>query len=151
MKNQLAQEASQNIESSLFQTPTFQALTIVVPFYIFKLLFGILSIRTSTMQIIFHGLFRLTGHRLGFRGPGHEPGKSVLPPLRPQVASGVLHHRPGRSHFSKAQALSCHRHLPLFLSHMLRPVVRLDQESEHHRVIYVVCGNYIEPHQHLSG
>jgi len=50
MKKQPAPEASQNIESSFFQTPTFQALTIGVPFCIFKLLFGILSIRIGTEQ-----------------------------------------------------------------------------------------------------
>lgn len=50
MKKRHDQEPLQNIESSFFQTPAFQALTIGVPFCIFKLLFGILSIRTSTGQ-----------------------------------------------------------------------------------------------------
>jgi hypothetical protein len=50
MESQLAKDASKNIESSLFQTPTFQALTIGVPFCIFKLLFGILIIRAGTGQ-----------------------------------------------------------------------------------------------------
>jgi hypothetical protein len=56
MESQLAKDASKNIESSLFQTPTFQALTIGVPFCIFKLLFGILIIRAGTGQ-------SLPGHR----------------------------------------------------------------------------------------
>ena len=53
MKDQPFQETSLNIESSLFQTPTFQALTIGVPFCIFKLLFGMLSIRIGTLQSSF--------------------------------------------------------------------------------------------------
>ena len=40
-------KASQKIEDSFFQTPTFQALTIGFPFCIFKLLFGLLIIRTG--------------------------------------------------------------------------------------------------------
>ena len=50
MKRQSAPEASQNIEPSFFQAPTFQALTIGVPFCIFKLLFGILSIQIDVEQ-----------------------------------------------------------------------------------------------------
>ncbi|MCG6538155.1 MAG: hypothetical protein L7F78_26435, partial [Syntrophales bacterium LBB04] len=40
-------ETSKRIDSSIFRSPTFQALTIGVPFCIFKLLFGVLSIRTG--------------------------------------------------------------------------------------------------------
>jgi len=57
MRKQPAPEASQNIEPSIFQTPTFQALTIGVPFCIFKLLFGILSIRIGMEQSSFLLLF----------------------------------------------------------------------------------------------
>jgi hypothetical protein len=57
MKRQPNQKSLQNIESSFFQTPTFQALTIGVPFCIFKLLFGVLSIRTSTGQSSYLVLF----------------------------------------------------------------------------------------------
>jgi hypothetical protein len=53
MKNQPDLKASHNIESSLFQTPAFQALTIGVPFCIFKLLFGILSIRIGVERSSF--------------------------------------------------------------------------------------------------
>jgi hypothetical protein len=53
MKDQPFQETSLNIESSLFQTPTFQALTIGVPFCIFKMIFGILSIRVGAQQSSF--------------------------------------------------------------------------------------------------
>ena len=53
MKKQPAPEASQNIEPCIFQTPTFQALTIGVPFCIFKLLFGVLSIRIGVEQSSF--------------------------------------------------------------------------------------------------
>ena len=53
MKKQPAPEAMQNIEPSIFQTPTFQALTIGVPFCIFKLLFGVLSIRIGVEQSSF--------------------------------------------------------------------------------------------------
>lgn len=45
MKDQFVQECIQTIETSFFQTPIFQALTIGIPFCIFKLLFGILGIR----------------------------------------------------------------------------------------------------------
>lgn len=48
MKKPPDQEPLQKIESRFFQTPAFQALTIGVPFCIFKLLFGVLSIRTGT-------------------------------------------------------------------------------------------------------
>jgi hypothetical protein len=37
----------EKIEDSFFLTPTFQALTIGVPFCIFKLLFGLLALRMS--------------------------------------------------------------------------------------------------------
>jgi hypothetical protein len=50
MESQLAKNASKNIESSIFQSPTFQALTIGVPFCIFKLLFGIQLIRVGVGQ-----------------------------------------------------------------------------------------------------
>lgn len=50
MNDQPVQESLQKIETSFLQTPAFQALTIGVPFCIFKLLFGILSIRTGTDQ-----------------------------------------------------------------------------------------------------
>jgi hypothetical protein len=69
---------SQNIEPSLFQTPTFQALTIGVPFCIFRLLFGILSIRTSTMQSSSLVSFGWLIIAWASSGPGYEPGKSVL-------------------------------------------------------------------------
>ncbi len=39
---------TQRIEESFFQTPTFQALTIGVPFCIFKLLFGVLCMRVGS-------------------------------------------------------------------------------------------------------
>jgi hypothetical protein len=62
---QNAQESLQKIEKHFFQTPTFQALTIGVPFSIFKILFGILSIRTGTDQqyhlVIFGWLVILWG------------------------------------------------------------------------------------------
>jgi hypothetical protein len=50
MESQLAKNASKNIESSFLQSPTFQALTIGVPFCIFKLLFGIQLIRAGAWQ-----------------------------------------------------------------------------------------------------
>jgi hypothetical protein len=50
MESQLAKNASKNIESSFLQSPTFQALTIGVPFCIFKLLFGIQLIRVGAGQ-----------------------------------------------------------------------------------------------------
>ncbi|OPY54835.1 MAG: hypothetical protein A4E48_00175 [Methanosaeta sp. PtaU1.Bin060] len=43
-------EASSKIEDSFFQTPIFQALTIGVPFCIFKLLLGTLCVRVGTEQ-----------------------------------------------------------------------------------------------------
>lgn len=50
-------EASRKIEDSFFQTPTFQAMTIGVPFVAFKFLFGLLIIRSGvgvgTNQVIF--------------------------------------------------------------------------------------------------
>lgn len=39
---------AEKVEDSFFLTPTFQALTIGVPFCIFKLLFGLLVLRTGT-------------------------------------------------------------------------------------------------------
>jgi|GEM_PF-329701 len=39
---------TQRIEESFFQTPTFQALTIGVPFCTFKLLFGVLCMRVGS-------------------------------------------------------------------------------------------------------
>jgi hypothetical protein len=53
MKKQSAPQAFRNIEPSFFQTPTFQALTIGVPFCIFKMLFGLLSIRVGAQQSSF--------------------------------------------------------------------------------------------------
>jgi hypothetical protein len=50
MKDQSIQDLPKKIEMSFFKTPAFQALTIGVPFCVFKLLFGILSIRAGTMQ-----------------------------------------------------------------------------------------------------
>ena len=43
-------EASRMIKDSFFRTPIFQALTIGVPFCIFKLLLGMLSIRIGAEQ-----------------------------------------------------------------------------------------------------
>lgn len=43
-------EAPRKIEDSIFQTPAFQALTIGVPFCVFKLLLGTLCIRIGTEQ-----------------------------------------------------------------------------------------------------
>ncbi|MFB3765473.1 MAG: hypothetical protein ACE14P_09525 [Methanotrichaceae archaeon] len=55
MKRDIMYEASQRIEDSFFQTPTFQALTIGLPFCIFKLLLGLLIIRTGieNIQVLF--------------------------------------------------------------------------------------------------
>ena len=39
------QEHSQDTWTAFFQTPTFQALTVGVPFCVFKLLFGVLAVR----------------------------------------------------------------------------------------------------------
>ena len=50
MKDQPVPEASKKIEDNLLQSPTFQALTIGVPFCIFKQLFGVLSIRAGIAQ-----------------------------------------------------------------------------------------------------
>jgi hypothetical protein len=41
-------DETKRIEVSLFQTPTFQALTIGIPFCIFKLLFGVLCMRVGS-------------------------------------------------------------------------------------------------------
>lgn len=43
-------EASRKMENRFFQTPAFQALTIGVPFCIFKLLLGTLAIRIGAEQ-----------------------------------------------------------------------------------------------------
>ncbi len=50
MESQPAKNVSKNIGESLFQSPTFQALTVGVPFCIFKLLFGMPIIRAGTGQ-----------------------------------------------------------------------------------------------------
>ena len=50
MKDQFVQECIQTIETSFFQTPTFQALTIGIPFCTFKILFGILGMRIGADQ-----------------------------------------------------------------------------------------------------
>lgn len=47
MEEQTGPQA-EKVEDSFFFTPTFQALTIGVPFCIFKLLFGLLALRTGT-------------------------------------------------------------------------------------------------------
>lgn len=57
MNDQPVRESLQKIETSFFQTPTFQALTIGVPFCIFKLLFGVLIIRAGTDQQFYLNLF----------------------------------------------------------------------------------------------
>jgi hypothetical protein len=41
----------EKVEDSFFLTPTFQALTIGVPFCIFKLLFGLLALRTGSPSV----------------------------------------------------------------------------------------------------
>ncbi len=50
MREQSAPEAFRRIEESFFQTPTFQALTIGVPFCVFKLIFGLLCVRVGGEQ-----------------------------------------------------------------------------------------------------
>ncbi len=50
MKEQITMDATQSIEDSIFQTPAFQALTIGLPFCIFKLLFGVLAVRMGGEQ-----------------------------------------------------------------------------------------------------
>ncbi len=50
MDEQPVHESLQKIETSFFLTPTFQALTIGIPFCIFKILFGVLNIRAGTGQ-----------------------------------------------------------------------------------------------------
>ncbi len=57
MSDQPVQESIQKIETSFFQTPAFQALTIGIPFCIFKLLFGTLGIRIGTDQQYYMILF----------------------------------------------------------------------------------------------
>jgi hypothetical protein len=90
----------------LLPTPHLPSPDHRVPFCIFKLLSGVLSIRNHHDAIIFLGLFRLADHCLGVRRPSHELDKSILSPFRPRVVCGVLHHRSGRTHLWKAQALS---------------------------------------------
>ena len=53
MQERRVLKASQTevLEESFFETPTFQALTIGVPFCIFKLLFGALSVRIGGEQM----------------------------------------------------------------------------------------------------
>ena len=50
MEEQTRQQA-EKVEDSFFLTPTFQALTIGVPFCIFKLLFGLLALRTGAASV----------------------------------------------------------------------------------------------------
>lgn len=45
LRDKHLQEPSQDAWTTFFQTPTFQALTVGVPFCIFKLLFGVQAIR----------------------------------------------------------------------------------------------------------
>ncbi|NMC09810.1 MAG: hypothetical protein GYA39_02350 [Methanothrix sp.] len=56
MKSQAATQSVQTreIEEGFFQTPTFQALTIGVPFCVFKLLFGLLCVRIGVEQGSFY-------------------------------------------------------------------------------------------------
>lgn len=49
MKKQ-TQIHSEKIEDGFFLKPTFQALTIGIPFCVFKLLFGLLALRTGTFS-----------------------------------------------------------------------------------------------------
>ena len=55
MKSRASSQSAQTqeIEKSFFQTPTFQALTIGVPFCVFKLLFGMLCVRIGIEQLSF--------------------------------------------------------------------------------------------------
>jgi len=46
-----SQEEKVEIENSFFLTPTFQAMTIGVPFCVFKLLFGLLALRTGEQAL----------------------------------------------------------------------------------------------------
>lgn len=50
MDDQTVQGHLQKFGTKFFQTPAFQALTIGIPFCIFKFLFGILNIRAGTDQ-----------------------------------------------------------------------------------------------------
>jgi hypothetical protein len=49
MKKQ-TQQQPEKIEDGFFLTPTFQALTIGIPFCVFKLLFGLLALRVGAMS-----------------------------------------------------------------------------------------------------
>jgi hypothetical protein len=46
----MSEQTSLKIEESIFSTPAFQAVTIGVPFCVFKLLFGLLCIRAGASQ-----------------------------------------------------------------------------------------------------
>lgn len=46
--NEQKQLQAEQIENSFFLTPTFQALTIGIPFCVFKLFFGILALRAGS-------------------------------------------------------------------------------------------------------
>ncbi len=63
MNDQLVPKCLERIETGFFQTPAFQALTIGVPFCIFKILFGVLSERIGSGQqnflVLFGGLIIL--------------------------------------------------------------------------------------------
>jgi hypothetical protein len=63
MNDQAVPKCLETIETGFFQTPAFQALTIGVPFCIFKILFGVLSERIGTGQqnllVLFGGLIIL--------------------------------------------------------------------------------------------
>ncbi len=50
MNDQAVPKCLETIETGFFQTPAFQALTIGIPFCIFKILFGVLSQRIGTGQ-----------------------------------------------------------------------------------------------------
>jgi cation transport ATPase len=52
MKEQNKQQA-EKIEESFFLTPTFQALTIGIPFCVFKLFFGLLALRAGAASAPF--------------------------------------------------------------------------------------------------
>jgi len=55
MEEQTMQK-TKKVDDSFFLTPTFQALTIGVPFCIFKLLFGLLALRTGVPSASLIGL-----------------------------------------------------------------------------------------------
>lgn len=50
MKNKIKQQP-EKLEDSFFLTPTFQALTIGIPFCVFKLLFGLLALRAGASSV----------------------------------------------------------------------------------------------------